>query len=179
MKFSTSLGLVFLACLLAFASASRADVPAVGAKAPDFTLEGSDGKTYSLADFAGRRGVVLAWFPKAFTPGCTKELEALRDGAALLAPFEADVFMVSLDPPEQNRAFASSLGADLVLLSDATGLSASAYGVASAGSGHAKRFTFYIDRDGIVRAVDTNVDVANAAEQIAARLAELGFPKRD
>ena len=43
--------------------------PAVGDKAPDFTLQGSDGKTYALSQFAGKRGVVLAWFPKAFTPG--------------------------------------------------------------------------------------------------------------
>ena len=162
---------------------ARADAqtgaPPVGAPAPDFALVGSDGRTYSLADFAGRRGVVLAWFPKAFTPGCTRELEALRDGAALLAPFEADVFMVSLDAPEQNRAFAASLGADVVLLSDATGLTASAYGVAGPGSAHAKRWTFYIDRDGVLRAVDTNVDVADAAGGIARRLAELGFPRRD
>lgn len=40
-----------------------------GAKAPDFTLQGSDGKSYALSEFVGKRGVVLAWFPKAFTPG--------------------------------------------------------------------------------------------------------------
>ena len=54
--------------LLVAATASAEDlVP--GAKAPDFTLEGSDGKTYTLSQFVGRRGVVLAWFPKAFSPG--------------------------------------------------------------------------------------------------------------
>ena len=52
--------------LLATAAAAE---PKVGEKAPDFTLAGSDGKTYALADFVGKRGVVLAWFPKAFTPG--------------------------------------------------------------------------------------------------------------
>jgi len=59
--------LAFLALLIA-APAFAEDL-APGAKAPDFTLEGSDGKTYTLSQFVGRRGVVLAWFPKAFTPG--------------------------------------------------------------------------------------------------------------
>ena len=54
--------------LLASGAAQAADL-APGAKAPDFALAGSDGKTHRLADHAGKRGVVLAWFPKAFTPG--------------------------------------------------------------------------------------------------------------
>ena len=57
-----------LAVLLAVGAARAADL-APGAKAPDFSLQGSDGRTYALADFVGRQGVVLAWFPKAFTPG--------------------------------------------------------------------------------------------------------------
>jgi peroxiredoxin Q/BCP len=52
-------------------TARAADAPKVGDKAPDFTLKASDGKTYSLADFKGKKGVVIAWFPKAFTGGCT------------------------------------------------------------------------------------------------------------
>jgi len=58
------LGLLLLTAL----PASSADL-GVGDPAPDFVLEGSDGKTYSLASFKGKQGVVLAWFPKAFTPG--------------------------------------------------------------------------------------------------------------
>ena len=55
--------------LIAGAVAARAEELAPGAKAPEFALQGSDGRTYRLADFAGKQGVVLAWFPKAFTPG--------------------------------------------------------------------------------------------------------------
>ena len=90
-------------------------------KAPDFKLQGSDGKTYSLADFAGKRGFVLAWFPKAFTSGCTAELEDLRDNAAAIAAYDAAVFMVSVDPPEKNAEFAKSVDAKQVLLSDLGG----------------------------------------------------------
>jgi peroxiredoxin Q/BCP len=57
-----------LAALLAAGAAQAADL-ALGAKAPDFALAGSDGREHRLADYAGKQGVVLAWFPKAFTPG--------------------------------------------------------------------------------------------------------------
>ncbi|MCX5738539.1 MAG: redoxin domain-containing protein, partial [Proteobacteria bacterium] len=107
--------LFFLSLLFVASSAVALEV---GQRAPDFKLQGSDGKTYALADFAGKRGFVLAWFPKAFTSGCTAELEDLRDNAAALAAYDAAVFMVSLDPPEQNAAFAKSVDAKQLLLSD-------------------------------------------------------------
>jgi peroxiredoxin Q/BCP len=85
--------------------------------------------------------------------------------------------MVSLDTPEKNRAFAESLGTTQALLSDATGLTASAYGVSAGGGKYAKRVTFYIDREGLIRFVDKDVDVATAGEGIAERLESLGFPR--
>ncbi|MBS1107981.1 MAG: putative peroxiredoxin, partial [Deltaproteobacteria bacterium] len=119
------------------------DALEVGQQAPEFSLAGSDGKTYRLADFAGKRGFVLAWFPKAFTSGCTAELEDLRDAAAAIAAYDAAVFMVSLDPPEKNAEFAKSVDAKQVLLSDADGSVARAFGVSGLGS-YAKRWTFYV-----------------------------------
>jgi peroxiredoxin Q/BCP len=86
--------------------------------------------------------------------------------------------MVSLDDPEKNRAFAESLGAKHVLLSDPTGETARAYGVAGFAGLFAKRWTFYVDRDGIVRAIDQNVATASAGQDIARKLGELGFPAR-
>ncbi len=50
-------------------AAEAAEAPALGEAAPDFSLQGSDGKTYTLSQFRGKQGVVIAWFPKAFTPG--------------------------------------------------------------------------------------------------------------
>lgn len=85
--------------------------------------------------------------------------------------------MVSLDSPEKNRAFAESLGTTQLLLSDPTGLAASAYGVSAGGGKYAKRVTFYIDREGLIRFVDKSVDVSNAGEGIAKRLGALGFSK--
>ena len=86
--------------------------------------------------------------------------------------------MVSLDDAEKNRAFAQSLDAKHVLLSDPTGETARAYGVAGFAGLFAKRWTFYIDRDGTIRAIDQDVSTASAGQDIARRLGELGFPKR-
>ena len=95
-----------------------------------------------------------------------------------LAQYDAAVFMVSLDEPEKNRAFAESLGTTQTLLSDESGDSARAYGVSALGGMYAQRWTFYIDRNGKIRAVDRAVRVSSAGEDIARRLGELGFPRR-
>jgi thioredoxin-dependent peroxiredoxin len=86
--------------------------------------------------------------------------------------------MVSLDAPEKNREFAESLDAKHVLLSDPSGEAARAYGVAGFGGLFAKRWTFYIDREGTIRAIDKNVSTATAGQDIARKLGELGLPKR-
>ena len=86
--------------------------------------------------------------------------------------------MVSLDEPERNRDFAESLDAKLVLLSDPKKTSAEAYGVTSLGGLYARRWTFYIDREGVIREIDKDVRVESAGADIARKLDELGFPKR-
>ncbi len=86
--------------------------------------------------------------------------------------------MVSLDDAERNRAFAESLNAGLTLLSDPEGRAASAYGVTALGGLYARRWTFYIDREGVIRAIDKDVRVESAGQDIAAKLSELGFPRR-
>jgi len=83
--------------------------------------------------------------------------------------------MVSLDGPEQNRAFAESLGTTQTLLSDEGGRVAVAYGVAAPGGRYAKRWTFYIDREGMIREIDKRVSVATAGQDIARSLGALGF----
>jgi len=86
--------------------------------------------------------------------------------------------MVSLDTPEKNRDFARALEAKHVLLSDPSGATAKAYGVAGVAGLFAKRWTFYIDRDGTLREIDRNVSPATAGQDIARTLGALGFPKR-
>ena len=86
---------------------------------------------------------------------------------------------MSLDTPEKNREFAESLGAKHVLLSDPGGETARAYGVAGIGGLFAKRWTFYVDREGVIREIDRKVATTTAGQDMARKLGELGFPKRD
>lgn len=173
---------VVLAAILASglltAPAALATDLAVGAPAPGWKLQGSDGKTYALADFRGKQTVVMAWFPKAGTPGCTAELRDMRDNAAKIEAYDATVFLISLDSPERNAEFAEAEGAKQVILSDPTGATAKAYGVAGAGGFFAKRWTFYVDKDGTVAAIDEHVKTDSAGSDIARKLGELGYPER-
>src|SRR5512132_1684457 len=86
---------------LALASASAGDLK-VGDPAPNFKLQASDGKTYQLSDFKGKKAVVVAWFPKAFTQGCTIECKSLAENGDKIKKFDVTYFMASVDPLEDN-----------------------------------------------------------------------------
>lgn len=155
---------------------ARAEL-SVGDPAPDFNLQGSDGRTYRLSDFRGEQAVVVAWFPKAYTSGCTIECKSLAENGHLLREFQVTYFMASVDPIDKNRGFAEETGADFPLLSDPEKQTARAYGVLNL-MGVASRHTFYIGADGRILYIDRNVRPATSAEDMAAKLAELGVPKR-
>lgn len=158
------------------AAGARAEL-SVGDMAPDFTLQGSDGKTYTLSDFRGEEAVVLAWFPKAYTSGCTIECKSLAENGHLIRKYQVSYFMASVDPIEDNRGFAEQQKADFPLLSDPTKNVARAFGVLSSG-GYAARHTFYIGVDGRILAIDRNVRPATSAEDMAATLGELEVAAR-
>src|SRR5450432_708549 len=96
--FQGGLMLVGLGLALA-ARPAEADDLKVGDKAPDFSLKGSDGKTYKLSDFKGKKAVVVAWFPKAFTGGCTAECKSFRENSDSLKPLKVAYFTASVDTP--------------------------------------------------------------------------------
>ncbi len=166
-------GLVLGFATMAFAQAPSVELK-VGDKAPNFKLQGSDGKTYSLSDFAGKKAVVLAWFPAAFTKGCTVECKSLAMNGDKIRQFNVSYFMASTDPIEKNTDFAKAQEADFPLLSDPTKEVATAYGVLNA-RGTANRWTFYIGKDGKILAIDKAVKPATSAEDMAAKLGELGI----
>ena len=175
-----------LALVVSVAAAGLGSIPVaaaelnVGDKAPDFTLAASDGKTYHLADFKGKKAVVLAWFPKAFTGGCTIECKSLAANGDKIRQYEVAYFMASVDPVDGekgNKAFAESEKADFPLLSDPTKETATAYGVLHPERGFAQRWTFYIDKDGTIAAIDKAVKPPTSAEDVLAKLAELKVPK--
>ncbi len=154
------------------------DVLKPGDKAPDFSLQGSDGKTYKLSDFKGKKAVVLAWFPKAFTGGCTAECKSFRETGELLKKFDVAYFTASTDTPELNKKFAESLEADYPILSDPTRETAKAYGVVAGEKKTASRYTFYIGKDGKILYVDKSVKTATHGLDVAAKLKELGVPSK-
>jgi peroxiredoxin Q/BCP len=87
--------------------------------------------------------------------------------------------MVSLDPPDRNRAFAESIGAKLPLLSDPDGRAARAYGVLAPGGSHARRWTFFIGADGAIRRIDRDVNPATHGADVLRALGELAVPKEE
>jgi peroxiredoxin Q/BCP len=177
MRMPRTLALVFAtAALTAAAVTASAAELAVGDAAPDFTLVASDGKTYRLSDYKGKQAVVIAWFPRAFTSGCTIECKSLAANGDKLRKYDVAYFMASVDPVEGekgNKAFAASENADFPVLSDPTKEVAAAYGVLNAERGVANRWTFYIGKDGRIAAIDKAVKPATTAEDMLARLAEL------
>jgi peroxiredoxin Q/BCP len=147
-----------------------------GDLAPGFELAGSDGRTYRLADSRGREAVVVAWFPKAFTGGCTAQCESLGRSSPALRCFTVKYFGASVDPPVTNRNFARSMGIDYPILSDPGGTVARAYGVLGA-SGFAHRWTFYIGPDGRILDIDKHVRVSSHGEDVATRLGGLNVSR--
>ena len=169
--------------MLALATALLSAVPVRAAElkpgdmAPDFELQASDGKTYHLADFRGKQAVVLAWYPKAFTSGCTIECKSLATKGDLIRAYDVTYFMASVDPVDQNKGFAAQQNADFPLLSDPSKKTAESYGVLAA-LGYAKRWTFYIGKDGKILAIDQSVKPESSAEDMAAKLGELKVPHK-
>ncbi len=166
--------------LLALATAHAEDKPVVkeGDKAPGFDLKGSDGKEYTLKQFAGKQAVVIAWFPKAFTGGCTKECKSMRENGEKIRNFDVAYFTASCDTPEENKKFAESLMLDYPILSDPTTEVAKAYGVFNPDRKVAQRWTFYIDKDGVLKAIDKKVATETHGEDIVKKLEELGVAKK-
>ena len=166
--------LALLCCLALTAFAAHAGEPKVGDPAPDFTLQGSDGRTYTLADYKGKQAVVIAWFPRAFTSGCTIECKSLAQNGDKIRKYDVAYFMASVDPLEENIGFAESTGADFPLLSDPSKAVAEAYGVLQGGA-FARRETFYIGVDGTILKIDRQVQPGTSAQDMVANLGGLGI----
>lgn len=150
---------------------------APGDRAPDFTLTGSDGRRYRLSDFTGRSAVVMAWFPKAFTGGCTIECRSIGLTHAALKGFDAAVFAASCDRVETNRAFAASMGIEFPILSDPDATVARAYGVLGP-LGLPSRWTVYVGADGRILDIDRQVHTGSHGADIASALEGFGVSRR-
>jgi thioredoxin-dependent peroxiredoxin len=144
-----------------------------GMKAPDFKAAATDGKTYSLGDFKGKV-VVLYFYPKDDTPGCTKEACSFRDSEAELKKLGVVVLGVSKDSVESHKKFTDKYGLNFPLLSDPEGKIIQDYGCFKDNSLFGKtalgieRSTFVIDREGVVRKIWRGVKVDGHSEEVLA-----------
>lgn len=139
----------------------------VGTKAPGFTVKDTQGNTVSLSDYAGKT-VVLYFYPKDDTPGCTKEACSFRDNYSVYQGKDVAVFGVSGDDESSHQAFTSKFNLPFPLLADTNKTIMQSYDVD--GGGYAKRVTYIIDGSGTISHVYTTINTATHAEDIIADL---------
>ncbi len=140
---------------------------AVGTPAPSFTAKDDAGNTVSLTDFAGKI-VVLYFYPKDDTPGCTKEAQSFRDNYEEYQGKDMVVLGVSMDDEASHKQFKEKYGLPFSLLADPDGAITKAYDVD--GGGYSKRVTYVIDGSGLISKVDANVKTDTHAQDILAGL---------
>jgi peroxiredoxin Q/BCP len=151
---------------------------AAGATAPPFTLPRDGGGTVSLADYTGKK-LVLYFYPRADTPGCTREAQAFSDLAGAFAAADAAVLGVSADPVPAQDAFKAKYRLTIPLASDDTHKMLQAYGVWGKKSMYGKTFmgivrtTFLIGRDGKIARKWAKVKVDGHAEEVLAAVKAL------
>jgi thioredoxin-dependent peroxiredoxin len=125
----------------------------VGDRAPDFSLRAQDGSLVTLSDLIGRGNLVLFFYPKDRTPGCTAEAGAFRDAYAALKERGAEIVGVSSDSVESHKGFAEECELPFRILSDEDGELRRSFGVRSTMGIVPGRVTYIIDREGEVRSV--------------------------
>ena len=140
---------------------------AEGKPAPDFALPSDDGRTVKLSDYRGKQPVVLYFYPKDETPGCTKQACSFRDNFAAFREAGVEVLGVSVDSVESHKEFKRKQNLNFTLLSDDEKRVSRQYGVLGS-FGYASRVTFVVDKNGVIRRIYRDVDpAANAAETLA------------
>ncbi len=152
------MGLLAGLCLSASAQSGNGRKPAsVGDKAPPFSATDENGKVWNLSDLEGKQVVLLYFYPKDDTPGCTKEACGLRDRMGDLKKGKVTVLGVSFDTAESHRAFREKYHLNFPLLVDTDGKIADAYGARRApGAKMARRVSFLIGLDGTIVHVTDN-----------------------
>lgn len=145
----------------------------VGDTAPDFSLLDERGLPASLRDYLGKKVVVLYFYPKDFTSGCTAEACSFRDNYKLIQDKGAVVIGVSLDSVESHSRFSKEYNLPFSILSDKNKEVAEAYGVLGVGGFLAKRVTFIINKDGKITHIFPKVDVKRHSEEILKALENL------
>ena len=173
-SFMKTLAAAVLTVIASF-SLFAADVPRVGDKAPSVEGKDQDGKTWKLADQLGKKAVLLYFYPKDDTKGCTTEACGFRDNLGDLTKQNVEVIGVSFDSADSHQKFISKNKLNFPLLADTDGKIADAYGVRMPDKPMARRVSFLIGKDGrIVHVTDSGNAAVHLTEmkEAAAKLKE-------
>jgi len=173
MNTRTILSLALAAVLLlvtAGTAARAADMPAVGSPAPDFTLKSQENKTVNLHDYKGK-WVVLYFYPKDMTPGCTIEAHNFQADQDQYTKMNAAIVGVSVDPVDSHVEFCTKENLTFKLLSDTEHKVVDMYG--SLNGSAAARNTFLVDPKGVIRKEYVKVNPNPHSKEVLAALAEL------
>ncbi|MEK7286767.1 MAG: peroxiredoxin [Nitrospirota bacterium] len=135
-----------------------ADELTEGMQAPDFTLSSNDGREISLSDYKGKKNVILYFYPKDDTPGCTKEACTFRDDIEKFKNADTEILGVSTDNVKSHQKFVDKFQLNFTLLADDKKELARKYDVLGL-TGSAKRSTFLIDKNGVIRKIIAKVKV--------------------
>ena len=161
-------------------NAEEEKVLRVGDTAPDVKLVtvDADGKTkpVELKSFRGKKNVLLAFYPKAFTPGCTKQLCGYRDDFEQFKNADTEVFAISVEPQEASNRFKREYKLPFNVVGDANQSVVNAFKVpvrGHDGNTFAKRSVFLIDKQGVIRHIDRDYDIEKGKTELYARLATL------
>jgi peroxiredoxin Q/BCP len=147
----------------------------VGSVAPDFTLPSQSGEMVSLEDFLGRKPVVLFFYPKDDSPGCTQQVCAFRDDYEEFGKLDAEVIGISSDSVESHRSFAAKHRLPYTLVSDEGGRVRKLFGVPNTLGLFPGRVTYVIDREGVVRHVfSSQVGIDRHVEDALEALESIG-----
>jgi peroxiredoxin Q/BCP len=145
--------------------------PQAGEKAPEFSAKDQNGKTVSLSDFKGKT-VILYFYPKDDTPGCTAEACDFRDNYQSLAAQGYEVIGVSTDDEKSHKKFETKFSLPFTLIADTDQQIVNAYGVWVEKNMYGKKYmgtarvTFIIDSDGVISKVIDKVDTKNSSQQV-------------
>ena len=137
-----------------------------GHRAPKIALPSSEGKHISLDDYKGKKNVVLYFYPEDDTPGCTKEACSFRDSLQMYETKNTVVIGVSTDNLEKHRAFIEKYGLPFPLLSDEDAVMSRWFGVYNEDAKEARRVTFLIGKDGLIKRVWDNVHADHHGEEV-------------
>ena len=178
MKWLIILGLLGTLVTLWMSQAARAgEIPKVGEAAPGFSLPDQNGQVHALREYAGK-WLVLYFYPKDDTPGCTQEACAFRDDLHEISDLGAQVVGISVDDSSSHAEFAKKYHLPFPLLADKTAAVADRYGALRDFwiLKFAKRYTFLIDPQGRINKVYTNVETSRHSKEIIADLKMLVQP---